>query len=51
MHPIAVISPVIVILAGAAVAGFVTGAAAQSGSVRVAEVIWVLWAVLAVWQG
>ena len=51
MHPIAVISPVIVILAGAVAAGFVTGIAAQSGSVGVAEVIWVLWAVLAVWQG
>jgi uncharacterized membrane protein YdbT with pleckstrin-like domain len=51
MHPIAVINPVIVILAGAVVAGFVTGVAARSGSVGVAEVIWVLWAVLAVWQG
>jgi len=51
MHPIAVISPVIVILAAAALAGFVTSAAAQSGSVRVEQVIWVLWAVLAAWQG
>jgi uncharacterized protein YjbI with pentapeptide repeats len=50
MHPIAVISPVIVILAGALVAGFVTEAA-QSGSGRLVQVIWVLWAVLAVWQG
>jgi len=51
MHPIAVISPVIVILAGAVAAGFVTEVAVRSGSVRVAGVIWVLWAVLAVWQG
>jgi hypothetical protein len=51
MHPIAVISPVIVILAGAVFAGFVTGLAARSGSVTVGEIIWVLWAVLAVWQG
>jgi hypothetical protein len=51
MHPIAVIRPVIVILAGAVAAGFVTGIAARSGSAGVAEVIWVLWGVLAVWQG
>jgi uncharacterized membrane protein YdbT with pleckstrin-like domain len=51
MHPIAVISPVIVVLAGAVAAGFVTEVAVRSGSVRVAGVIWVLWAVLAVWQG
>jgi hypothetical protein len=51
MHPIAVISPVIVILAGAVAAGFVTGIAARSGSAGVAGVIWVLWGVLAVWQG
>ena len=51
MHPIAVINPAIVILAGALGAGFVTGIAAQSGSVGVAGVIWVLWAVLAAWQG
>jgi uncharacterized membrane protein YdbT with pleckstrin-like domain len=51
MHPLAVISPVILIVAGAVAAGFVTEVAARSGGVRVAEVIWVLWAVLAVWQG
>ena len=51
MHPIAVIRPVVVILAGAVAAGFVTGIAARSGSAGVAEVIWVLWGVLAVWQG
>ena len=39
------------ILVGAAVAGFVSESALQSGSVSLAEVIWVLWAVLAVWQG
>jgi len=51
MHPIAVISPVFVILAAAVAAGFVTELLVRSGSVRVAGVIWVLWAVLAVWQG
>jgi uncharacterized membrane protein YdbT with pleckstrin-like domain len=51
MHPVAVIRPAIVILAGAVAAGFVTEVAARSGSLRVAEVIWVLWGVLAVWQG
>jgi Bacterial PH domain len=51
MHPIAVIRPIIVILVGAAVAGFVSESALQSGSVGLAEVIWVLWAVLAAWQG
>jgi uncharacterized membrane protein YdbT with pleckstrin-like domain len=51
MHPIAIIRPVIVILVGALVAGFVTESAVQSGSVRGVEIIWVLWAVLAVWQG
>jgi Bacterial PH domain len=51
MHPMAVISPVIVILAGALAAGFVTESAAQAGSVRGAPIIWMLWAVLAVWQG
>jgi uncharacterized membrane protein YdbT with pleckstrin-like domain len=50
MHPVAVISPVIVILAGAVVAGFVTGTV-QPGSGGSVLVIWVLWAVLAVWQG
>ena len=51
MHPMAVISPVALILGAAVFAGFVSEVAIQSGSVRVAEVIWVLWAVLAVWQG
>jgi hypothetical protein len=51
MHPIAVISPVIVILAGALVAGFVTESAAQAGNVGGTPIIWILWAVLAVWQG
>jgi uncharacterized membrane protein YdbT with pleckstrin-like domain len=51
MHPIAVIRPVIVILAGALAAGFVTESAVQSGSVGGAGIIWVLWAVLAAWQG
>jgi uncharacterized membrane protein YdbT with pleckstrin-like domain len=51
MHPMAVISPVASILGAAVLAGFVSGVAIRSGSVRLAEVIWVLWAVLAVWQG
>ena len=51
MHPIAVIGPAMVILAGAVVAGFVTESAAQSGSLGGTPIIWVLWAVLAVWQG
>ena len=51
MHPIAVFGPAMVILAGAVAAGFLTESAAQSGSVKRTPIIWVLWGVLAVWQG
>jgi uncharacterized membrane protein YdbT with pleckstrin-like domain len=51
MHPIAVFGPAMVILAGAVAAGFLTESAAQSGSVKGTPIIWVLWGVLAVWQG
>jgi hypothetical protein len=50
MHPMAVIAPAALILAGALFAGFVTGSAPpdSAGFVRL---VWVLWVVLAVWQG
>jgi uncharacterized membrane protein YdbT with pleckstrin-like domain len=51
MHPIAVISPIVLILGAALLAGFVSGLAIQAGNDGLAGIIWVLWAVLAVWQG
>jgi hypothetical protein len=50
MHPMAVIAPAALILAGALFAGFATGAA-PPGSAGFVRLVWVLWAALAVWQG
>jgi uncharacterized protein YjbI with pentapeptide repeats/membrane protein YdbS with pleckstrin-like domain len=50
MHPVVVIAPVLLILAGASVAGFVTGALSP-GSAGFVGIVWALWAVLAAWQG
>jgi hypothetical protein len=49
MHPMAIISPVLLILGGAILAGLLTGTAhGNGGSVLF---IWLLWGVLFVWQG
>jgi len=50
MHPIAVIAPATLILAGALFAGFVTGSAPPASGWFV-KLVWSLWAALAVWQG
>jgi hypothetical protein len=50
MHPMAIIVPGILILAGLAFASFVATEAA-AGSAGLIKLIWVLWAVLAAWQG
>jgi PH (Pleckstrin Homology) domain-containing protein len=50
MHPIAIIRPGILILAGLIVVGIVNGNAG-SGSGGFVKIIWILWFVLLVWQG
>ncbi len=49
MHWVAIISPVLLILGGAILAGLLTGAARGNGGLVL--VIWLLWGVLFVWQG
>jgi uncharacterized membrane protein YdbT with pleckstrin-like domain len=49
MHPVAIISSVLLILGGAIVAGLLTGAAGGNGGLVLA--IWLLWGGLFVWQG
>src|SRR5947207_14868028 len=49
MHPMAVIAPAALILAGAHLAGFVTGPAPR-GTAGFVRLVWVLWTVLAVRQ-
>ena len=49
MHPVAVISPVLLILGGAILAGLLSGAADGNGGLIL--VIWLLWGMLFVWQG
>jgi hypothetical protein len=49
MHPAAIISPVLLILGGAGLAGFLTWAAFGHGGLVLA--IWLLWGVWFVWQG
>lgn len=49
MHPVAVISSVLLILGGAILAGLLTGVAYGNGGLVLA--IWLLWGVLFVWQG
>lgn len=50
MHPIAVVPPALLILAGALVAGILTGIAG-TGNGGFVGVIWLLWFVLLLWQG
>lgn len=47
MHPMAIISPMVLILGGAILAGLLSAAASGGG----AWFIWLLWGVLFVWQG
>jgi hypothetical protein len=50
MHPIAIVRPAVLILAGLIGVGIVTGNSG-SGSSGFTKIIWILWFVLFVWQG
>jgi len=50
LHPMAVIAPTALILAGAFSAGFVSGSAPRV-SAGLVRLVWVLWCLLAAWQG
>jgi uncharacterized membrane protein YdbT with pleckstrin-like domain len=49
MHPIAIIRPAILILAGLIGVGFVTGTAGSGGAFT--TIVWILWFALLAWQG
>jgi uncharacterized protein YjbI with pentapeptide repeats len=50
MHPVVLFFPVMLILAGALLAGIVTNAAPR-GNATFVQIVWPLWIVLAAWQG
>src|SRR5262249_55140838 len=49
MHPITILAPAVWILAGTFIAGFVTWAT-PLGNAQFVEIIWLVWALLAVWS-